>query len=240
MSTDAHRSPRRRSLRERPAPRRSTRDRPAKAPLSEEAVIAAGLAILREEGMDALTMRRLARALDTGAASLYAYVANRDDLLRLLFDEVAGTIVLEPPDPARWRDQLRDLARGALDAMEAHPGIARVAFAEVPTGPNVMAVSENMLGILLAGGVDPQRAAWAIDALSLIITANAVETVIWQEREAAGEPDAYDHDTLIGAFASLPADRFPNLVEHASVLVSGDERDRFAFQIDTFIDGLVR
>ena len=105
---------------------------------------------------------------------------------------------------------------------------------------NVMAVSENMLGILLAGGVDPQRAAWAIDALSLIITANAVETVIWQERDAAGEPDAYDHDTLIGAFASLPADRFPNLVEHASVLVSGDQRDRFAFQIDTFIDGLVR
>ena len=239
MSTDAHRSPRRRSLRERPAPRRSTRDRPAKAPLSEEAVIAAGLAILREEGMDALTMRRLARALDTGAASLYAYVANRDDLLRVLFDEVAGTIVLEPPDPARWRDQLRSLCVQTLEAMEAHPGIARVALAEVPTGPNVMAVSENMLGLLLAGGIDPHRAAWAIDVLALIITANAVETVIWQEREAAGEPDAYDKDMLEGIFAELPPDRFPNLVRHASVLVTGDGRERFLFGIDTFIDGLV-
>ncbi len=220
--------------------RRSTRDRPAKPPLSERAVVGAALAILRDEGIDALSMRRVAKALDTGAASLYVYVANRDDLLRLLFDEVAATIRLEPADPARWREQLRDLCVAALEAMEAHPGIARVALAEVPSGPNALAVSEQMLALLLAGGVDPQRAAWAIDALALIITANAVETVIEQEREAAGAPDPYDKDMLEGIFASLPADRYPNLVEQAAVLVSGGGRERFLFAIDTFLDGLVR
>ena len=218
---------------------RSTRDRPAKPPLSERAVIDAGLAILREEGIDALSMRRIAKALDTGAASLYVYVASRDELLRLLFDEVAATIRLEPPDPARWREQLRELCVQTLEALEAHPGIARVALAIVPSGPSSLAVAENMLALLLAGGIPPQRAGWAIDALALIVTANAVETVISQEREAAGEPDAYDQDMLEGMFTTLPPERYPNLVRHASALVTGGERERFLFAIDTFVDGLV-
>jgi len=220
-------------------PRRSTRDRPAKPPLSERAVIDAGMAILREEGVHALSMRRVAKALDTGAASLYAYVANRDELMRLLFDEVAATIRLEPPDPGRWREQLRDLCVQALEALEAHHGIAGVALAMVPSGPNALAVSENMMALLLAGGIAPERAGWAIDVLSLIVTVNAVEAVIWRERAAAGEPDAHDRDVLEGMFASLPPDRYPNLVRHASVLVTGEGRERFLFAIDTFLDGLV-
>jgi AcrR family transcriptional regulator len=202
-------------------------------------VVDAGLAILREEGIDAVSMRRVAKALDTGAASLYVYVFNRDDLLRLLFDEVAGTVPLEPPDPPRWREQLRDLCVAMLRAMEAHPGIARVALAEVPNGPNGLRVAETMFTLLLAGGIPPERAAWALDALALIVTANAVETVISQEREAAGEPDAYDADMLQGMFAALPADRYPNLVRHADALVGGDGDARFLFAIDTFVDGLV-
>ena len=65
------------------APRapRSTRDRPAKAPLSLEAIVDAAAAILRTEGLEALSMRRVAAALDTGAGSLYVYVPNRDGLL---------------------------------------------------------------------------------------------------------------------------------------------------------------
>ena len=66
---------------------RSTRDRPAKAPLSREAVIDAGLGVLRAEGIEGVTMRRVATELDTGAASLYVYVANRQDLLNQMFDK---------------------------------------------------------------------------------------------------------------------------------------------------------
>ena len=70
---------------------RSRRDRPAKPALSREAIVDAALAIVREEGIDALTMRRLAQALDTGPASLYVYVANRDELWDLLFDAALAT-----------------------------------------------------------------------------------------------------------------------------------------------------
>ncbi len=91
------------------SPHRSTRDRPAKAPLSEEAVVDAALAILKSEGLEAVTMRRVAAALDTGAASLYVYVSGREGLLQAMQDRVTASIKLESPDPSRWRAQLHSL-----------------------------------------------------------------------------------------------------------------------------------
>lgn len=219
---------------------RSTRDRPAKPPLSERAVIEAGVRILREEGLEAVTMRRVARELDTGAASLYVYVGGRVELLELLFDEVVGTVPLPEIDPARWREQLRALCLSSLVALEAHPGIARVGLAEVPEGPNALAGAEAMMALLLAGGVEPRRAAFAMDALFLLVTANAVETAIGQEREAAGHGPLHDRDRLRETFAGLPPDRYPTLVANADVIVGGEGHERFLFAIDTFVDGLVR
>src|ERR1700744_5092320 len=103
---------------------RSTRDRPAKAPLSEDAVVDAALAILKTEGLDAVTMRRVAAALDTGAASLYVYVSGREALLQAMLDRVTASVELEPPDPARWRAQLHILLQRMRDALVAHPGLA--------------------------------------------------------------------------------------------------------------------
>src|SRR3954451_7938060 len=140
---------------------RSTRDRPAKAPLSIDAVIDAGLRVLRAEGIDAVSTRRVAAELDTGAASLYVYVNNRQDLLNQMFDAVAGQIDLsDKPDPKRWRDQLERLLTATRDAMDRYPGIARVPLANVPTGPNVIRASDHLLGILRAGGVNDRSAPW--------------------------------------------------------------------------------
>jgi len=59
-----------------------------------DVVVAAGLAILQAEGLDAVTMRRVATELDTGAASLYVYVANRDAMLEAMLDAVIGEMQL--------------------------------------------------------------------------------------------------------------------------------------------------
>ena len=92
-----------------PVRHRSTRDRPAKAPLSEDAVVNAALAILKSDGLEAVTMRRVAAALDTGPASLYVYVSGSEGLLQAMLDRVISTIEFEPPDPSRWRAQLHTL-----------------------------------------------------------------------------------------------------------------------------------
>jgi AcrR family transcriptional regulator len=212
---------------------RSTRDRPAKAPLSEGAVVDAALAILKSEGLEAVTMRRVAAALDTGAASLYVYVAGREGLLQAMQDRITATIELESPDPARWRAQLHSLLVRSHRALVAHPGIAATAMAEPPTSEAALLLLENLLGILLAGGIDPQDAAWAADILSQLVTYAAIEDDVRRaDRQELG-------DELHKIFAGLPPDRFPLVAAHAAQLVAGDGDDRFRFAVDVVIDGVL-
>jgi AcrR family transcriptional regulator len=223
-----------------PATPRSTRDRPAKAPLSEAAIVDAALAITQAEGLEAVTMRRVAASLDTGAASLYVYVRNRDELLHAMMDRVAGTVPLAPPEPGRWREQVHELMRAFRAALESWPGIATVLIGEAPATEWTLAAAENLFGILLAGGITTQDAAWAVDILMLILTATAAETDV---RRAAGHTTEADHDDAItrirDTFERLPPERFPLIVAHSAELVAGAGDERFRFAIDTFLDGLV-
>jgi AcrR family transcriptional regulator len=220
-----------------PTRTRSTRARPAKAPLSETAIVDAALAVTKKDGLAAVTMRRIAAELDTGAASLYVYFRNRDELLRAMLDRVGQAIPLVEPDPAKWRDQLYDLLDGFRRALESHPGLAAV----LPGEPNItdsgMDGIENLLGLLIAGGIPPQDAAWACDILMLIVTATASEADV--RRDTGQTFDADSIERLRTSFTALPPDRFPNVVTHASELVAGTGADRFRFAIDTFLDGLV-
>jgi AcrR family transcriptional regulator len=219
---------------------RSTRDRPAKPPLSESAIIEAALAITRSEGLSAVTMRRVAAELDTGAASLYVYIRNRDELLIAMLDRATSTIALVVPNPKDWRAQIHYLLGSALGALASFPGLAAALPVEPPTTEHTLEFVENLLGILLAGGVTAQDAAWACDILNLIVTATAGETDL---RHAAGHTTETFRssaiDRMYAVFAGQAPERFPNVVAHASQLVAGEGDDRFRFAIDTFLDGLV-
>jgi len=215
---------------------RSTRDRPAKSPLSAEAIVDAALAICREETLDAVTMRRVAAELDTGPASLYVYVQNREELLRQMLDRVSGAIELPRVEPARWREQVHELVRGWLRAMEAHPGLASVAVGNPPASERTMRVADHLLELLLAGGVTPHDAAWACDILPLITTATAVESDVHRMH---GHVEAETVARIEDAITALAPERFPNLTRYAAELVSGDGDERFHFAIDVFLDGLV-
>ncbi len=153
---------------------RSTRDRPAKPPLSTESIVKTALEILRAGGLEAVTMRRVAAALDTGPASLYVYVADRSGLRQAMLERVTDSIDLQTPDPARWREQVHVLLRQLLDALEAHPGIATVAAGRAPSDELTPRLADALLGLLSAGGVDAQDAAWACDVLPQIAFASAL------------------------------------------------------------------
>jgi AcrR family transcriptional regulator len=223
-----------------PVRHRSTRDRPAKAPLSEKAVIDAALAILQSDGLEAVTMRRVAAALDTGPASLYVYVAGREGLLRAMLDRVTAGVELEPADPSRWRAQLHLLLKRVHDALADHPGIAAMTLADPPTTESVLRLTENLLGLLLAGGLEPQDAAWACDILVLLVTAAAREDDVRRPRGRNDDADWREQaDQTYKTFASLPPDQFPLLSARAAQMVAGDSEDRFRFAVDVFIDGLL-
>jgi AcrR family transcriptional regulator len=216
----------------------SRKRRPAaRRRLSREAILTAALEVLDAEGLDAVSMRRVAEALDTGPASLYAYVANKDELLELLVDRVMADLVVPPPDPERWQEQLKDLLRAGRDALAAHRDIARANLGIVPIGPNATRIAEGMLAILVAGGVPTHIAALAGDTLTLYIVAHAYEATIWQKRFDE-EGFAYT-DRLREYFASLPADRFPHISSMAAELTGSNEDDaRFEFGLDILVSGV--
>jgi AcrR family transcriptional regulator len=212
---------------------RSTRDRPAKAPLSEEAIVDAALEILKSEGLEAVSMRRVAAALDTGAGSLYVYVSGRESLIQAMFDRIVATVELEVAEPSRWRGQLHTLLFRLRAALVSHPGIAAAVMVDPPQTEVVLGLLESLLGILLAGGIGAQDAAWAADILVAQVTYAAIEA------EVRPTDVGTLADEVTANIARLPADRFPLITAHAAELVAGDADARFRFAVDVLVDGVL-
>lgn len=217
---------------------------PAPRSLSRAAIVDAALKVLDREGLDALTMRRVAEELGTGPASLYAHVDHKDDLVAAVFDRVSGDIELPgTPDPARWQEQITELALGAIATFRQHRDLARAALGTIPTGDGSLSLMEAMVSILLAGGVDEQVTAWSLDLLAFYITATAYEYSV--ETDAADTPHGAElvsqttPDTELRAwFSSLPDDRYPHLVAMAGALTSGDGEQRTRFHLDVLVRGI--
>ena len=177
-------------------------DAQRRSPLSREAIVAAALKILRAESIDAVSMRRVAAELGTGAASLYAHVANKDELLELVFDEVVGEVPLPEPDPARWQEQLRTVWTDSHAALARNGDIARVALGRVPMGPNALRIAEATMAILRAGGVPDRAVAWAVDVVGLYVAANAVEGAVHTANQKAGPRPRASTIAEVGAATS--------------------------------------
>jgi AcrR family transcriptional regulator len=223
-----------------PAAPRSRRDRPAKPALSRDAIVAAALEIARKEGVDALSMRRLAQALDTGPASLYVYVADRDELHELLFDAAVGTVETEPVEPERWREQLMALVHRMVKMMsEDFPGIALLAMAHIPTGDNALRVTESLLALLKAGGASDQAAAYAADLVSMYATAIAYENSLYRKLYSDPEHEQREVERLAARFATLDASRYPTMAALAPAMTRGDGAERFELGLDVIINGLL-
>ncbi|MCQ9184271.1 TetR/AcrR family transcriptional regulator [Streptomyces sp. IBSBF 2953] len=217
----------------RPSAPVSRRARPAKAPLSREVIVRTGLAILDRDGLEALTMRRVAKELDTGPASLYVYVANREDLMAAMLDEALALVPLT--GQGAWREQLHALVEASVEAMGRHEGLAAVALGAIPTGVNALLVLDRMLGLLKQGGLDDVTAAWAVDLLYLHMAAAAAE------RSARVSRGGNENDVVADAarrYAALPADRYPMITALRPALFSSGDRD--AWGLDVLLSGILQ
>lgn len=217
----------------------SRRDRPAKPALSQETIVDAAMALLDAGGLDGVSMRRVAQALDTGPASLYVYVQNRDDLVALLIDRIAGEVALPVVGPETdWRESLIDLMLAAIKELSRHPGIAVAMFATIPEGPNAMALTDAILDLLARGGLDRQARAWAVDMLALYIAAAGTEQTIYAERGNAELMNSDVHTEARDIFAGLPPDRYPNITDLHEELTYGTAEQRTRWSINVLINGM--
>ena len=215
---------------ERRAGRRRTLDR--------EAVVEAALRVLDAEGLEAVTIRRVAQELGTSGTALYTYVRDKDELIDLLLDRVISevdTSAIAAGVP--WQEQVRQFAREMRRVMASHRDIARATLGRVPQGENALTVMNDMLGRLRAADVPEEVIALGADLLGLYIGAVTYEESMMQP-ELAQDPEWLDSfvGELRSYFESLPRDRFPHLIELAGPLTSS--ADRFEFGLDVIIRGL--
>jgi AcrR family transcriptional regulator len=221
------------------------RRRPAaiRQQLSRDVIVDAAMRILDAEGLEGMSMRRVADELNTGAASLYAHVANKEELLDLLLDRVIAEVEVPVPDPTRWQDQLREVGSALHRAYSAHRDIARVSLANIPTGQHALRISDGLMAIMLAGRVPPRVAGWTLDRLALYIAADSYEDSMFFYRLAdSGMTEEEFMRHYVGGirefYAKLPADRFPHLTANLEAIMGGDGTRRFDFGLDMMIRSL--
>ena len=195
------------------------------------------LAIVDEEGLEGLSMRNVAERLATGPASLYAHVANKDELMELVYDRVLAEVHVQEPDKRRWEEQLKDALRQLYDVLVAHRDIAFVSMARVPIGPNMLRVAEGMLAILRAGGVSDRVAALTMDFASLAVNSLAYEESLYPADASNEDIEAY-YQRVTDYMAALPVERFPNLVAMARPMTEPDPDERLEFAFDVLVQGI--
>ena len=210
-----------------------------RAPITRDAIVEAALTVMDREGVDGLSMRRVAEELDTGAASLYWHVKNKDELLQLIYERTTQELTLPEPDPSRWQAQVRRVAFDMRDLFRRHRDLARISLGRIPSGPTIARVAEWSFELLRPAGIPDQVIAYSGDLLALYV--GAIE---FEQGLGLASPTGEDMppEQIVGMLRdyllSLPEDRYPNTRRAADLLLNPDEEARFSFGVETIIRGL--
>ena len=208
------------------------------AELTRDAVIEVALTASDADGLDALTIRRLAQHFGVTPMALYWHVKNKDELLDAMGDAVYAAVRLPPADDRDWAEQYRDLLQSLLAALRAHPGAVELAGRRVLANDAGRELTERALGLLRQAGLSVQASAdiarSSLQAMMMLVSAEP-----GVERGAAPE---FRSDMLRSkerALADLPPDRFPHLVECAAALVNCDDAGVYYRDgLDLFLAGV--
>ncbi|HEX6346281.1 TetR/AcrR family transcriptional regulator [Umezawaea sp.] len=226
------------------------RARPEKSTLSLEAIVATTLDLVSEVGYEAVSMRRVAKALETGPASLYVYVQDRRELMALAHDLAIARVVLPDDSDGDWRERLELLVDRVVVALSRRGDIASVGLVDVPTGPHTLRVTEEVLRLLRLGGIDDAACAWAADLLAQYISSSALEIAArlraQRELERSAGSERATEAAMTAAFSarldtvyrSVSPEEHPTI--HAlAPLLTGGGGDRASWKLRVIIDGLL-
>jgi AcrR family transcriptional regulator len=210
-----------------------------RVPLSRERILGAAVAFADREGVESLSMRRLAQELDVVPMALYKHLANKDQLLDGMLDVVVGEI-----EPARtdtdWKTAVRDRILSARRALLRHPWASRVMESRTQPTSVVMAYMDSMIAMFIAGG-------FSIDLTHHVLHAMGSRLMGFSQElfNDQSDPDNTMQPEMIEAMATT----YPSIFElylavshdDASVVGPGcDDQFEFEFSLDLMLDGIER
>jgi AcrR family transcriptional regulator len=204
-----------------------TKPRPG---LTRERIVEAGLRVMDAEGVDAVSMRRLARELGVEAMSLYNHVRDKEDLL----DGMVETIMASMPEPDEptdgdWFAYGRQIAMDWRTMLRSHPGaIQLLAERKAPISTlEALRPADRALGALMRAGLSPEDAVQAFHTMGGYIFGY----VMMETGQLFGDKPGHEVPAEVGAL-------LPNLAVTAPFLHDCDFDAQFVFGLDLMLEGL--
>src|SRR6478672_7155327 len=210
-----------------------------RTPLNKERVLGAAVELADREGVDGLSMRRLAAELGVVPMALYKHVANKDELLDGMIDVIVAEI-----DPPRtdldWKPAVRERILSARRMLLRHPWASRVMESRTRPTVTVMAYMDSMIAMFIAGGFSIDLVHHVMHAMGSRLMGFTQEMFNDQtDDEQSFQPEMLEQ--LKNVFPSIYELYLTVNHEDASIVGAGcDDQFEFEFALDLILDGIDR
>lgn len=220
-------------------------ERPAPGPkpsLTLDKIIDAAIAVADADGIEALSMRRVAAELGVGTMSLYRYVPSKSELLTLMFDKVNDpTECIDQAAGKDWRARLETAARNSYRLYVSHPWLLRVNWYWPVFGPNTLGITEFVVASLDGLGLSDQERMSAINSLDAFVAGMARQRVDYEAAtEATGVSEEEFWSQQYPALErAMSSGGFPAMAALSEDAFSLGWEETFEHGLAWLIDGIV-
>jgi TetR/AcrR family tetracycline transcriptional repressor len=207
-----------------------TRDVKTEGPLTTDRVVDAALRIADTDGIDGVSLRRIAATLGVTPMAIYRHVRDKGHLLDLMADRLLTELDPASPESSSWQEALRRVAASLLAVVQAHPA-APFLLSRPFVSPSALRVTETMLAILDRAGFGPGESVRLVQVLTGMVLGPAIHRATYS---AARRESAADAEPEQPVWSALTAEEFPNLARVADQLMDwrpGPEADQLTIQL---------
>jgi TetR/AcrR family transcriptional regulator, tetracycline repressor protein len=205
--------------------------------LSKRAVTEQALKLADADGLDALTIRKLAQHLGVTPMALYWHFRSKEDLLEGVAEQVWGEIDVHVDPSIPWWAQLQAGLESLLRVLRAHPSAPQLLLEHEKQNEAALRATEATLEILRGAGFDPQHAS-EIARSTLWTGIMLVMSEAGYHPELSGDERAELHRRTEIFFAMLPAARYPRLIECSAPVADCDPDFHYRLGVEMFIAGV--
>ncbi|QOR71376.1 TetR/AcrR family transcriptional regulator C-terminal domain-containing protein [Ruania alkalisoli] len=210
--------------------------------LTVEAIVDAAIDVADADGVEALSMRRIARELGVGTMSLYRYVPDKNVLLALVLDRVLAPTGEAPQPPLTWRDTLESNARSARALYLRHRWLLQVNMTRPALGPGTVAGLERTMAGLVDLPLSDKERMNVVVALEGFVTGAVREQIFYEQiaEESGLDDEAFWGAQLPFMEVAMTSGTYPTMASLSSDTFEGTWEETFDLGLTCFLDGLER
>jgi TetR/AcrR family transcriptional regulator, tetracycline repressor protein len=211
----------------------------ARGTLSRQAIIATGIALADREGLESVTIRRLALLHNVTPMALYRHFKDKNEIVDGIAEGLIADIRLPPPTKQPWHTQLRTVMEAVVAALRPHPTLAELVPTRFLDSPSGLAIADRTLELLGRAGLPQDKAA---EISGYLLSGLVGMVTVELGRHFGSDPEERD-DAIRARMASLfalPPRKYPNVVDAASSLAVCASPDAYyKLGIDILMTGLI-